>query len=119
MRRKARVTIVSTRKLIMWVYVIPILMILSVFMIFILWAFTPSPTHFVGLRRTAGNLGHVQIRYNLSPYSDAHATLDEHANCVLMDGSVYTIEGDPTNYYYVNCDNRIGYVDERNLRWTN
>jgi hypothetical protein len=117
MKSRARITVVSTRKLIIRVYVIPVLVIISLFIAFIWWAVTPVQMPYVGLKRTAGNLGHIQIRYNLDPNSYAHVTLDEHASCRLMDRSVYHSSDSYESYYYVNCDGRVGYVRESNLRW--
>jgi hypothetical protein len=111
MRRRTRVTIVSTRKLILYVYVIPFLVIVSLFIMFLIWAFTPSSATYVRLVKTA------QVKYNLSPYSNSHATLDRNIQCRLMDTSVHHIDGDPTDYYYVNCNNRVGYVGKSNLSW--
>lgn len=118
MRRRTKVKVVSIRKLVLWVYIIPTLVIALLFMIFFLWAVSPSYYPYVGLKKTARNQGHIQIRYNLSPYSNAHATLDQFASCKLMDGSIYSTEGSSTHYRYINCDGRVGYVDEANLRWT-
>src|SRR5207344_508381 len=113
---QARITVVSTRKLIIRVYVIPVLTIISLFAAFIIWAMIPVRMPYVALRETERNSDHIQIRYNLNPYSNAHATLDEHANCRLMDRSVYHVRGDfSTNYYYVNCNGRVGYVERSNL----
>lgn len=118
MPRQVSVTVVSTRKLVMRVYVIPFLIIVSLFIIFIGWAAIPVHMPYVGLKRTAGNLGHIKIRYYLNPYNDTDVMMDEHADCRLLDRSPYHVQGDSTtNYYNVNCDGRVGYVEESNLRW--
>jgi hypothetical protein len=115
MRRKARVAVVSTRKLILWIYVTPVLVIVSMFVIFFIWAFTPDTVTFIAVKVTEGNLGHMQIRYSLNPYNEASTMVDKYAICQLRDGYVYNIPGDPANYRYVSCDNRVGYADEVNL----
>lgn len=118
MARRVRVSIVSTRKLIVRVYVIPVLVIISLFLAFILWAMIPVQMPHIALQRTSRNLGHIKIRYNLDPYSNAHVMVDERTGCRLMDRSVYHVRVySALNYYYVNCSGRVGYVEESNLSW--
>ena len=118
MGSRARITVVSTRKLIVRVYVIPTLIIISLFATFIVWAAIPVQMPYIALKRTDRNLGHIQLRYNLNPYSNAHTTLDIFMGCRLMDRSVYHVrDRSARNYYYVNCSGRVGYVEESNLRW--
>lgn len=107
-RHPVYVTVISNRKLVM-ILLSPIIIVFLPIICFIMWAFIPTNYPGIMVREKA------QIRYNLSPYSNAHAVVDKHAGCILLDGSVYHIDGDPFDYYYVNCDGRIGYADGRYL----